>query len=65
MDTNGRLKSASNAGVRLRKVSELSGISYFRIVSIVTPDSYRGATVLTEEEQERVMAALDKIKSSF
>jgi hypothetical protein len=65
MNLNERIKAASNAGVRLKKVSELSGVSYFRIASIATPESYRGATVLTEEEQERVTQALDKIKNSF
>ncbi len=65
MSLSERIKAASNAGVRLKKVSELSGVSYFRIASIVAPESYRGATVLTEEEQERVTQALDKIKNSF
>lgn len=65
MNLNERIKAASDAGVRLKKVSDLSGVSYFRIASIAAPDSYRGATVLTEDEQELVTRALDKIKNSF
>ncbi len=65
MNLNERIKAASDAGVKLKKVSELSGVSYFRIVSIAAPDSYRGATALSEAEQEQVTQALDKIKNSF
>ncbi len=60
-----RLVSASQAGVKIKKIAELSGITYFRIASSINPESYRGSTAFNREEVERITVALDYIKSEF
>tara|TARA_R110000850_G_scaffold275050_1_gene413537 strand:- start:660 stop:893 length:234 start_codon:yes stop_codon:yes gene_type:complete len=60
-----RIKSAVSAGVKIKKISNSSSITYFRIASVVNVESYRYKTSFTMEEISRIHKALDFIKSAL
>ena len=60
-----RIRSAVNAGVKANKIAALSDVSYFRISSVVNPDSYRGGAKFTDSEISRINTALNKIRNSI
>ena len=60
-----RIQSAVESGVKARKISALSGITYFRISSVINPESYRGSTKFTDREVIDLNKALNKIKNSI
>lgn len=65
-DLTEKLVSAENHGLKTRKICELSGVSDFRIRSIIKRGgSYKYKSQLNGEECEAVYKALETIKSSF
>lgn len=60
-----RIKLAVASGVKLRAISEASGITYYRIASVVNTDSYRYSSRFNKEECKAIGKALDAIKNSF
>lgn len=60
-----RIRSAVGAGVKIQKIADLSGLSYFRTASIVNSESYRSCTTLNESEVKALNKALDSIKAAL
>ena len=60
-----RLKVAVKNGFKASKMSELAGISGFRLSSVINPNSYRGPAVFSDEEALRINAVLDEIKEAL
>jgi len=56
-----RINSAVNAGIKIKFISEQSGITYFRIASVVNTKSYRTRTTFTDSEADKVNEVLDGI----
>ncbi len=65
MSINSRVKDAVNAGVKASSISEKSGVSYFRISSVVNPEKYRGESKFNKEETKKIEQALDLIKEAL
>lgn len=64
-DAINRIRSAVQNGIKATKIAALSNITYFRISSVISPDSYRGSTKFTDHEIKEINKALNKIKNSI
>ena len=60
-EVSNRIKSSVNAGVKASKIAAKSGITYFRIASVVNTKSYRYSTTFTESECKSINKALNDI----
>lgn len=60
-----RIKSAVSAGVKIAVIAEKSGITYFRMASVVNTKSYRQCTKFTGVEVVIINNELDKIQSAL
>ena len=60
-----RVKKAVEAGVKIKTIAEKSGITYFRIASVVNTKSYRQSTKFTDDEANVINTELDAIKATF
>lgn len=60
-----RLNSAVGAGIKASAIARSSGITLYRLASVINPESYRGSTKFNEEEAKKIESALDQIKNSF
>ena len=60
-----RVKSAVNVGVKIKTISKESGITYFRIASVVNVGAYRYKTSFSMPEMKRIHGALDSIKDAL
>ena len=60
-----RIKKAVSAGVKIKTLAERSGITFFRMASVVNAKSYRTCTTFTDEEVVRVNHAIDLIKKAL
>ena len=65
MNVKTRVKRAVESGVKIKTIADMTGVSYFRLSSIVSPDKYRGETNLSEIEAAQINKALDDIKATF
>ena len=65
MSIKERIKDAVESGVKIKSISDKAEVSYFRIKSVVNPESYKGESNFDRFEEARINEALDKIKSSF
>ena len=65
MNVNDRIKEAARAGIKVTVIAEKSGVSYYRISSVVNPDKYRGESSFNDKETESINNALDEIRGSF
>ena len=65
MSVNNRIKKAVLAGVKAKTIATKSGVSYFRISSVVNPEKYRGASKFDIYEEARINKALDKIAAAL
>ncbi len=65
MSVNKRIKDAVLAGVKAKAIAAKSGVSYFRISSVVNPEKYRGASEFNELETKRINDALDSIAKAL
>ena len=65
MNTHERIKNAVNSGVSAKSIASTAEVSYFRLKSIINPESYRGESSFDRFEEARINEALDKIKNSF
>ena len=60
-----RINSAAKAGVKIKTISNESGITYFRIASVVNVGAYRYKTSFNMEEIKAIHRALDSIKNAL
>lgn len=60
-----RIQHAVNAGITIRSLCNKSGVSFFRMASVVNVDSYRYMTTFTDTECEKLNKILDNIKKSL
>lgn len=60
-----RIKSAVKAGVKTKSIATKSGVSYFRVSSVVNTESYRQCTKFTDEEATSINTVLDGIQSAL
>ncbi len=65
MSINTRIKDAVTAGVKAKSIADKSGVSYFRISSVVNPEKYRGESKFNEEETKKIEDALSSIKEAL
>ena len=65
MSVNKRIKDAVLAGVKAKTIATNSGVSYFRVSSVVNPKKYRGESKFNDEEAKRINDALDKIAQAL
>lgn len=62
--TINRVISAVESGVKMKALADKTGISYFRMSSVVNPDSYKGRTTFTDDELKHINDALNDIKKA-
>ena len=60
-----RIESAVGNGVKTSVIANRSGISYYRMLSITKPDSYKGQTTFTCDEIKIINEVLDHIKKAI
>ena len=60
-----RINSAANAGVKIKTISKESGITYFRIASVINVGAYRYKTSFNMAEIKEIHRALDSIKNAL
>lgn len=60
-----RIKAAAKNGIKIRTIAEHSGITYFRIASVVNTKSYRQCTTFTDSEAADINRILDTIKAAL
>lgn len=65
MTVNDRIKEAAKAGIKMIAIAEKSGVSYYRISSVVNPEKYRGESSFNEQEAQSINNALDEIKNAL
>ena len=60
-----RIKSSVNAGVKARAISAKSGITYYRIASVINTESYRYSTTFTDSEVKTINKAINDIMNAM
>lgn len=65
MNTNERIKNAVKNGVSAKSIASAAEVSYFRLKSIINPESYGGESSFDRFEEARINEALDQLKNSL
>lgn len=65
MSVNERIRSAVEAGIKMRTIASKAEVSYYRISSVVNPDKYKGESSFDKHESKRINDAIDSIKSAL
>lgn len=65
MNVKDRIKEAVNNGVTAKAISAKAEVSYYRLKSVIKPESYKGESNFDRFEEARINEALDSIKNSF
>lgn len=60
-----RINSAVAAGVKIKSIAAESGVSYFRIASVINVKAYRYKTSFNKDEILRIHKSLDFIKEAL
>lgn len=61
-----RIKSAVDAGLKIKVISDgVEDLSYFRVASVINPESYRKQTRFTDREVREINRVLDNIKNAL
>lgn len=64
MDVNSRIKKAVKGGIKAKTIADKSDVSYYRISSVVNPETYKGESKFDKYETKRINDALDKIAAA-
>jgi hypothetical protein len=65
VSVNNRIKEASKLGIKIKRVADMAGVSYYRLSSVANPDKYRSESRFDDFETKRINDALDKIKNNL
>lgn len=60
-----RIKNAVSAGIKIKTIADSSGITYFRIASVVNTSAYRYSTSFSLAEMKRIHKAFDAIRDAL
>lgn len=60
-----RIKASVKAGVKARAISAKAEISYFRINSVISKESYRYSTTFTDSEAKTINKAINDIMNAM
>lgn len=65
MNIKDRIRKAVKAGVKAKSIADKAEVSYYRISSVINPNSYKSETKFDRFEEDRISKALDEIKATF
>lgn len=65
MNVNERVRSAVEAGVKIKTIASKADVSYYRISSVVNPARYKGESSFDKYETKRINDAIDLIKGAL
>lgn len=61
MNVNERIKIVTKAGIKAKTIADKAGVSYYRIASVINPESYKGESKFDIYETKRINVAIDSI----
>ena len=65
MIVNERIRKAVKGGIKMKTIADKSGVSYYRVSSVINPAKYKGESSFDKYETKRINEALDLIAKSL
>lgn len=60
-----RIKTAVNEGIKIAVIAEKTGVTYYRMASVVNTKAYRQSTTFTDSEADTINSVLDATKAAL
>ncbi len=65
MNVNDKIRKAVSGGIKPKTIADKAEVSYYRVASVVNPESYKGESKFDKYETKRIEDALASIKESL